>query len=793
MTDSLRDQLQASLHGTYTLARELGGGGMSRVFVAREEALGRDVVVKVLLPGLAEGLSAERFAREIRLAAALQEPHIVPVLAAGVTVDGLPYYTMPFVRGQSLAVRLKAGRIPLEEAVGVLRDVAHALSYAHRSGVVHRDIKPENVLLSDGTAVVADFGIAKAVSAARTAGPDLPTSGTLTGLGISIGTPAYMAPEQATGDVVDPRADIYAWGVVAYEMLAGRHPFSGKSSAQALIAAHIAETPARLHAVAQDVPAALSALVMRALAKDPADRPESAAALLLALDADSVVVGVRHRQPWRRTAAVAAGVLALVVLVLAANNTKRGTAPDAAGSDTGGTSVRSLAVVPFENEGNDTAAAYFAQGMSDEVAGVLAKMPELRVASRRSVDAVRARRVDVNEMANALAVAALLDGKVRRVGNKLRVSVQLTSARGDLLWGESYDSETNDAFALQDSIARAIAAKLNLELRGAALATSRAGRTDNPDAYDLYLRGRYAASSLSERGLRDAVRFYARALEVDSSFAKAQAGLGLAWIQLADAYVPAPEAYPKVIAAGKRALALDSLLPDGHAVAAYAHLAAWNWNDALRETERAVELDPGSSEWRMLYGQTACLLKSDGCAEGLRQLTHAVSLDPLSVVARSLLAQGYYLSRKYDDAIREQRRVTDLDSTFFYLDDYAAASWREKGDFDRSAKEYEALGRRLGQRLPGLAVTYAKMGRRDDALAIAKELRSGRTHAPPDAIAIIYSSLGEKELAFEWLDRARREHSALISALLVMSEYRVLHGDPRFTKLVRDVGLDGRR
>ena len=259
----IRSALSAALGPAFTLGRELGGGGMSRVFMAREEMLERDVVVKVLLPELAQGLSADRFAREMRLAAGLQEPHIVPVLSAGQTSDALPFYTMPFVRGESLRHRMDQGAVPLAEAVSVLRDVAKALAYAHDQGVVHRDIKPENVLLSEGTAVVTDFGIAKAMAAAKTQAP----GGTLTQIGTSLGTPAYMAPEQAAGDDVDGRADIYAWAVMAYELLAGAHPFASRVTAQQLMAAHIAEAPHELTHANPQSPPMLAALVMQCLRK----------------------------------------------------------------------------------------------------------------------------------------------------------------------------------------------------------------------------------------------------------------------------------------------------------------------------------------------------------------------------------------------------------------------------------------------------------------------------------------------------------------------------------------------
>ena len=317
----VQDRLQRALGGTYSIERELGGGGMSRVFVADEAALGRKVVVKVLRPELAEGLSAERFKREVKLAARLQHPHVVPLLAAGELDGGVLYYTMPFVEGESLRARLEhAGAMPIGEVVRILRDASSALAYAHARGIVHRDIKPENVLLSHGGAVVADFGIAKAISAAveTTAGDGVHRSSTLTAAGTSLGTPAYMAPEQAAGDVVDHRADLYALGVVAYEMLCGRAPFEGRS-AQQLLAAHATQVPEHVERRRASVPPALGALVMRLLEKHPADRPQNADDVIAALDAIGGMPGTttpstlpisrsssgaRRIVPW-----VAAGVL----------------------------------------------------------------------------------------------------------------------------------------------------------------------------------------------------------------------------------------------------------------------------------------------------------------------------------------------------------------------------------------------------------------------------------------------------------------------------------------------------
>jgi serine/threonine-protein kinase len=346
LTSNLRENLQRTLGTNYTILRELGGGGMALVYVARDEALGRDVVIKILMPELAATLNIERFTREIRLVAKLQQANIVPVIAAG-AVGSLPYYSMPFIEGLTLRQRLEQGSpLPLNESVRILGDIARALEYAHAHGVVHRDIKPENVLLSGGTAVVTDFGIAKAINAAQTpaVGP------TLTAIGASLGTPGYMAPEQAAGDKVDERADVYAWGVVAYELIAGKHPFRDKKTAQQLIAAQIVEKPRPIDEVNRKVPAPLASLIMRAMEKQPVDRPQSAQEVVKTLD-DSALMA---RAPNRRRIALV-GVLLFLLLLAAAIAFRRPISKwlhGLAGLDDTPV-ISTLAVLPFvNNSGN---------------------------------------------------------------------------------------------------------------------------------------------------------------------------------------------------------------------------------------------------------------------------------------------------------------------------------------------------------------------------------------------------------------------------------------------------------
>ena len=432
----LRDQLQAALGDAYTLQQELGGGGMSRVFVARDAALERSVVIKVLAPELAEGLSAERFTREIKVTAALQEPHIVPVLAAGVTAEGLPYYSMPFVRGETLRVRMDAGSVPVDEALSVLRDVATALEYAHTHGVVHRDIKPENILRSGRSAVVTDFGIAKALSESKTT-----SANPLTQAGTSLGTPAYMAPEQVSGDTIDQRADLYSWGVIAYELLSGRHPFAGKTSAQQLMAAHITESPTPVGDVAPGVPSAVSAIVMRTLAKNPADRPANAGELVAALAAPSP--GAQGgAQPARRTRKrAAAAALGLVVLTaggwLFTPASLRATVRTLLTRAPASFVVNRVVVAPFTDESHDPRLASLGQLTADYLTTGLSRLASLEVVDARTamVTSEVVRRIprvlrtnDTRSLGEESGAKVVVTGRYYTVGDSLYVVVRVVDA-----------------------------------------------------------------------------------------------------------------------------------------------------------------------------------------------------------------------------------------------------------------------------------------------------------------------------------------------------------------------------
>lgn len=632
----LRDRLQTSLGTAYSVGRELGGGGMSRVYVARDTALGRDVVVKVLAPELAADVSVERFAREIRTAARLQHPQIVPVFSAG-DVGGIPFYTMPLIDGESLRGRLANGPLAFRETVEILRDVAKALAFAHQRGIAHRDIKPDNVLLTGGSAVVTDFGIAKAIETSHTQAARGPT---LTQLGVALGTPAYMAPEQAAADPnVDHRADLYAFGCVAYEMLTGAPPFEGRNAA-ALFAAHLTQQPAPVTSKRDAVPVALASLVSRCLQKDPAARPYSADEILAILDEASAEL----RQPLNAT----------VVPTPTTETPPR------------------LVVLPFANTSPDPDTEYFATGLTDELITDLSKIEALRVISRASAMRFKGTGKTAAMIAEELGVRYVVDGSVRKAGSAVRINAQLVDARTDTpLWADKFSGANDDIFDLQEQLSRRIADALRIKLSPEESNRLSARPIANARAYDLYLRARnllqrYDVAQIEEAlalltearlligdnehvvgmmgqayvsyaawGLRDEAEYLEQAERCARSIfrqnpdsAQAHSLIGRILFRRADvagsvrhlrlaAETDASDLMSRLflcvsyLFSGKTAqcrsiveqvLDLDPLSPGGHCLLGWLHTIDGNADLGLVHYRRGLDLDPAHSLSRFLYG-----------------------------------------------------------------------------------------------------------------------------------------------------------------------------------------------
>jgi TolB-like protein len=469
---SLAEQIRDTLGSSFTVERELGGGGMSRVFVAYDQALERRVVVKVLSPELMADVNAERFRREVLVVAGLQHPHIVPVLSAG-EMAGRPYLVMPYVEGESLRARItRSGPIRIVDGVGVLRDVARALAYAHERGIVHRDIKPDNVLIHAGSAVVADFGVAKALDVARRT-PGTGSQGTLTAAGSSMGTPGYMAPEQIAADPnADYRVDIYAFGVTAYEALAAKHPFHGRPP-HALLAAHLSEVPPSLATLRPDVPAALVSLVMRCLEKDPDKRPQNAQQILTALEDPAVLSGeltpttgaaiaAQARASRRQRAVlVVAAVFAVVAAVATGLLVRRGSRASAP-TVTAVAATPAIAVLPFVELGSDSGNVA-AEAIQTELTNALARDQRVRVASSNTAIALQ-KRLSLGQKVND-AVTLYVEGVVQREANRVRVDARMVNAAdGFMVWAQSYEGNANQLLALRTEIGTAVSEAVRTHL-----------------------------------------------------------------------------------------------------------------------------------------------------------------------------------------------------------------------------------------------------------------------------------------------------------------------------------------
>ncbi len=815
MTANLRDQLQQLLGSTYTIERELGGGGMSRVFIATETALGRKVVVKVLPPEVAAGVKVERFKREIQFLARLHHPHIVPLLAAG--GDGvLSYYVMPFMQGESLRARLlRRGILPTGEAVRTLREVASALSFAHQNAIVHRDIKPDNVLLVSGSAMVSDFGVAKALSVST--GDGDPNA--LTSLGVALGTPSYIAPEQATADpTTDHRADLYSFGAMAYELLSGKTPFSAKTPT-AMLAAHISEQPTPLITRRPDVPPALASLVMQCLEKSADRRPQTADEIMKMLDEvvltrddartptderDSynapVVEPIQTRQVVQQgrssstkrnvTIAVAAVIVVMGAII---GRTLAGRRSHATSTDVppAAPAAKSIAVLPLANVNADPANEYLSDGLSDEIMGALGKVPGLRVASRTSAFAFKGKTLDAREIGKRLNVTTLLEGSMRRDGDQLRVNVQLTNVADNLaLWTGKYRLRMKDVFSVQDSISEAIVAALVGKLSGEDSARMTRKGTEQVDAYDLYLKGRFFVNKNAEPDIRTGLGYYDQALALDPKFARASAGVAYGWIALADDYVAPKDAYPRAKNAALTALRLDSTLADAEAALGAVSLwYDWNAKAAARELTGAMRLDSTDVYPYRYYGN---LLKATGRFDSaLAVIQRAQVLEPLSAGRANSVALMYITLGRYDDAIAQAKRALEIDAS--YADAHLAIgnALLAKGKPSLAVVELSRAPKMGNRMRSGVAMAEAALGHRDRALGIVHNLEteSQQHYIGPENIAAVYVALGDKDSAFTWLEKAYQARSAYMALLRSDRRWDPIRGDPRFAALVKKVGL----
>jgi serine/threonine-protein kinase len=754
---ALRERVRGALDESYRLNRELGRGGAAVVFLAEDLKHGRDVALKLLHPDVGDSFGTDRFLREIRVAARLTHPHILPVLDSGVA-DGLPYYVMPFVSGETLRDLIdREHRLEPGRALTIVREVADALDYAHAAGIVHRDVKPENILMLGGHAVLADFGIARAMHAAA--------DDNITMAGISVGTPAYMSPEQASGETdIDGRSDQFALAVVLYEALTGQQPYRAPT-AVATITRRFAGPPPGVRTVNPELSAAVDAALTRALAVDPADRFDGARAFSQAAN------GERD--------AMRGGTAVLPV-------SPRPVAP--------GGELPSVAVLPFENASGDSDMSFFSDGVTDEIIGALSRVRNLRVAARSSSFALRAH--DARTVGERLGVSAILEGSVRRAGTRVRVTAHLVdAATQSQRWSERYDRELDDVFAIQDDIARRIVETLEVRLFGAAERPMSVSATHSREAHDAYLRGRQAGERRTESGLRESIDHFRAAIAADEGFGPAYVGLADSLALLAVyGIMPPHDVMPLARDAAHEALRRDPTQHEAHVrlgsvLALYDH----DWTGADAAFGRAIALSPRSPAAYQRYALD-CLVPCGRFDAAIDHIDVACALDPLSPVMRVSAAMVRYFAGDLRGALERVNAAAALDGGFAMADFFLGTIARDTGDYDAAIAALTRAIERTGgtpEMNAGLAQTYARAGDTVRADTIRRTLADAADtrFVSPALFAQIDLASGRLAEAAQWLARAEALADPELVFLSARPAYRALRGTPEFDATLTRIGL----
>jgi serine/threonine-protein kinase len=719
---------------------------MATVYLAEDRRHGRKVALKIMRPDVASTLGAERFLREVRLAAQLSHPHIVPLIDSGES-DSVLFYVTPYAPGGSLADRLACdGRLPVADALRIAREVGMGLDYVHRSGYVHRDVKPANILFADGHALLGDFGIAYAVR-------DRDRE-SITGAGVVIGTPEYMSPEQASGDRdLESQSDIYSLACVVYEMLAGTPPFAG-NSARATMVRQVTETPAPLRALRPDAPATVERALARALAKDPRERPPTVPAFIDALETEGLEGG--HYFASR---------------------------------------TRSIAVLPFVNVSPDPENEYLSDGITDELIGALAGVEGLQVASRTSVFSLKGKPQDVRAIGSLFGVSEVLEGTVRRMGGRIRIGAQLTSTQdGRLIWSQRYDRELVDVFALQDEIARTIVDALRSG-SFTELPDPRPSRyTTNVRAYGYYLKGRYAWNKRTQEGVREAIDFFERAIAEDPGYALAYAGLSDSYALHVDyRNVPVREGLERAKQYARKAIALDDTVAEAHASLAWClFIYDWDWEESGRESRRAIELDPRYPSAHQWY---TFLLASQGrLDDAVASAQRAIELDPASVSGRRSLAWANYYARRYDQARFHAQRAIAMNPTAeesYRIMGLALAQSGQLGEAESVIREAMELPGSSIYAKAVLGYVLARGGEETKARALlaALEAEAAGGYVSPVAFSTLYLGLRDEDRAMDWLEHAYSERRGWLAYLRVNALFDPLRGTPRFEALLKRMKL----
>ena len=751
---------------------------MATVYLARDLKHDRTVALKVLHRELAATLGADRFLHEIKVAAGLNHPHILPLFDSG-SVGDFIYYAMPYVSGESLRARLdREGQLPIAEAVHHARSIAAALDYAHRQGIIHRDIKPENVMLHEGEAMVMDFGIAKALSVAGT--------DTITQAGMMMGTPAYVSPEQASGDTLDARTDQYSLACVLYEMLVGERPFTGPTAA-AVIARRLSQPVRPAKTLRESVPEAVDRALGKAMSINPDDRFATAADFANALEGAAPPASSAGRN-WIRPAAAGA-------FVLLASAVGYGLFRGRPGSGGAGNAVESIAVLPFVNEARDANGEFLSDGMTETLITSLSQLPSLKVKARSSVFRYKGTNVSPRTVGDDLAVQAVLLGRVTQRGDELAVSLELVDSNTEnVIWSQRYDRRSADVVSLQSEIARDVSDNLRLTLSRTERQRIAKKSTTDPEAFQLYLKGRFFWNKRTPDGFRRAIESFHQAINKDPSFAGAYSGLADSYyLQAVYGNVAPGDAMPRAKAAAERALAIDDQLAEAEASLGGVMMDyEWKFADSERHLRRAIALNPGYATAHQWLGELLSILgRSD---EALAEIRRAEELDPLSLIISNVHGLIFMRARRYDEAIAQFKKTLELDSTFKLPYVWLAQAYEQKGMYAEALAAYRQAGPTAAdnpRNIGNLGHLYASMGKRDEARRLLAQLiaMSKTRYVNPYAMAVVCAGLGERDQAIAWLEKGYDDRHVAMAWLKIEPKFDVLRSDPRFQDLTKRIGL----
>jgi len=739
---------------------------MGQVYRARDPRLNRDVAIKV-----SAAQFSERFEREAEAIAALNHPNICQIYDVGPD-----YLVMEYIDGVPIVSGKDPRPLPSAEALRLGTQIAAALEAAHLKSIIHRDLKPANILVTkDGIVKLLDFGLAKQSADGAAAGDQTQTLG-LTQAGTIIGTPAYMSPEQAEGRPADVRSDLFSFGTIFYEMLAGRRPFSGNSAATTL-GAIVHKEPGPL-----DAPPGLQAIALKCLSKSPEGRFQSATDLRRALEGASTksVLAIRPRTAAMTAAMLAAGAIGIGLYLKMPRD---------------GIRIDSIAVLPLEIRSNDPDAEYMSDGITESVSNSLARLPGVKVIPHSIANHYKGKAMDTRKIGETLGVRAVLTGRITQRGDELTIGVELDDiAKGKQLWGEQYNRKVAELLAVQTDIAREVSQQLGPQVSQTDQQKMTRGSTENPEAYQLYLKGRYHTSKFTKDEFAKGIDYFHQAIAKDPNYGLAFGGLAYYYILQDDWYLAPSESASRAREAANKALAIDGSNAEAHlALALELHWYEWDWAAAEREFKRAIALSPKSSDAYSLYSWfLADMGRKD---EAIAMAAHAQRVDPLSLIGSFAPGSLSVFTRQWDRAIEQLRGAIDLDKTYWIDHCFLGRAYEQKGQMAQAiaaSQEALQLDPEHSEIWSALGHAYAVSGKKTEAQKVLDHLTelAARSYVAPYNVAVIYAGLGEKDQTFAWLERAYKDRGYYLPVYLTTdARLDYLHADPRFIGLRRRIGL----